>query len=152
MKCACDTYRRRISIRGGRQGLDELDILYNGKPVATIPVDTVTGQPYDTYGRQINDLVNSERKDTLTFGQDNQNITLIRTSEGVQVMYRENSKKGKDLGTFKFDDERDIVRLKDEIYKNAIPLGEPEAVAYAVAMVSNPDMKYFGPPVIMPPG
>ena len=137
------TGAERISIRGSRQGLDALDILYNGKPVATIPVDTVIGQPYDTYGRQINDLVNSERKDTLTFGHDNQNITLKRISEGVQVIYRENSEKGKDLGTFKFDDERDIVRLKDEIYKNAIPLGEPEAVAYAVAMVSNPDMKPF---------
>lgn len=139
-----------ITVQGSRSAVNAVDITADGKAVATLPVDTLASRPYQEYGSQILGYINHQDKDNLTFGKPGNEITLIKSDDGILVHTTveqigkdcaENSRRIEDdLGPFRFEDEQDVAQLAKQLFDSPIRLGEPEAVAYAVAMVSNPDM------------
>lgn len=137
-----------ITIQGSKSGINAVDIAVDGKAVATLPINTLINQPYQEYGSQIRDLISGQEKDTLTFGKSGAEITIRKTEDGVLIHASKEfaSEIGttvdhENLGIYKFENESDVLKLAGKLFNSSIYLGEPESVAYAIAMVSNPEMQ-----------
>lgn len=139
-----------ITVQGSSSAVNAVDITADGKAVATLPLDTMVSHPYQEYGSQILGYIDQQEKECLVFGEPGNQVTLIKSDDGILV-HTSVDRPGKDgdersrrieqdLGPFRFEDEQDVTRLAKRLFDSPVRLGEPEAVAYAVAMVSNPDL------------
>lgn len=137
-----------ITIQGSKSGINAVDIAVDGKAVATLPINTLINQPYQEYGSQIRDLISRQEKDTFTFAKSGAEITIRKTDDGVLIHASKEfaSEIGttvdhENLGIYKFENEGDVLKLAGRLFNSSVYLGEPESVAYAIAMVSNPEMQ-----------
>ena len=137
-----------ITIQGSKSGINAVDIAVDGKAVATLPINTLINRPYQEYGSQIRDLISGQEKDTFTFGKSGAEITIRKTDDGVLIHASKEfaSEIGttvdhENLGIYKFENEGDVLKLAGRLFNSSVYLGEPESVAYAIAMVSNPEMQ-----------
>ena len=137
-----------ISIQGSKSGINAVDIAVDGKAVATLPINTLINRPYQDYGSQVRDLISRQEKDTLTFGKSGAEITIRKTDDGVIIHASKEFASGigttvdhQNLGIYKFENESDVLKLAGELFNSSVYLGEPESVAYVIAMVSNPEMQ-----------
>lgn len=137
-----------LTVQGSSSAVNAVDIMADGKAVVTLPIDTLVNRPYQEYGSQVLTHINQQEKDLLRFGKPGNEIALIKTDDGV-IVHTKVEQSGKDdtnviegnIGTFKFEDEQDVRKLVEKLYDSPVRVGEPEAVAYAIASVSNPEMK-----------
>lgn len=136
-----------LTVQGSSSAVNAVDIMADGKAVATLPIDTLINRPYQEYGNQVLTHINQQEKGRLTFGKLGNEVTLIKSDDGV-IVHTRVEQSGKDgtkviegnIGTFKFEYEQDVRKLVEKLYDSPVQVGEPEAVAYAIAAVSNPEM------------
>lgn len=138
-----------IMIQGSKSSVNAVDIAVDGKTIGTLPINTLINCPYQEYGPQLQELVNEQEKDTFTFGKPGAEITLKKSDDGVVVRTSAEYTTGngnktideENLGPYKFENESDVLKLAGQLFNSSVYLGEPESVAYAIAMVSNPEMQ-----------
>lgn len=127
-----------ITVQGSRNAVNAVDITADGRPVATLPIDALVSRPYQEYGGQILDYINQQEKSELRFGEPGDEIAVIKTADGVIV--RTADEYEQDLGIYNFEDENDVKQLANRLNDSTVWPDDPEATAYAIAAVSNPNM------------
>lgn len=134
-----------VSFVLNEEHIDQVNVLYNGLQISTIPSERLYKEPFQNYKEPLLDFVHSfttyelNLSDDMTVSWDNQKNELTIN-------------KGKTaLGPFSFTSGKDIQSLTDALKANDVCLlhkkGEeyipiqPEALSYTLAILTNPDMK-----------
>lgn len=124
---------------------EQIDVLYNGERITTIDAERLCKEPFDNYKRDFLDSIPSVPKHEVQLSNDVK-VSWDNNKNELSVNIGEIS-----LGTFSFTSEKDIEKLANELQQKQVSLlhkkGEeyipvqPDALAYTLAVLTNPDMK-----------
>ena len=125
---------------------DMIDIALDGNVIYSISAQQLCNEPFSEYQDKILKSINLQAEKTAILGEELKIVWHNEKNEAI--LYDQNEMQ---LGTFSFQTTKDVQNLinilkEEEIYplykkgEEYIPL-KPEAVAFTVGMLTNPDMQ-----------
>ena len=124
---------------------EQIDVLYNGEKLTSVDAGRFYQEPFINYKKELLDSIPQASKHEIKLSND---VKISWDDKKNQLFV---NKDDVSLGTFSFTSEKDIERLEHELQQNQVSLlhkkGEtyipiqPEALAYTLAVLTNPDMK-----------
>ena len=123
-----------------------IDIALDGNVIYSISAQQLCNEPFSEYQDKILKSINLQAEKTAILGEELKIVWHNKKNEAI--LYDQNEMQ---LGTFSFQTTKDVQNLinilkEEEIYplykkgEEYIPL-KPEAVAFTVGMLTNPDMQ-----------